>query len=318
MTRPWKGRIAVDIRESAPDWEPFVQPRAPEKEAQFYSMLGQRGLYSRGWLANTVHPPLSGWSGFEHDVWELYRLKEDRSQMRNLAEAHPDTLERLKGLWFYYAGVYKGLPLDDRSFLEMATDPRPLPSKPRNRYIYYPETADVPEPMAVSIRRRSCTIVAGAVIETPEAEGVLFAHGGVTGGYSLYIKERKLHYLCNWLGEKFQTVTSEVEVPTGKHAFTAEFAKTGDDEATMSALGTLTLYINMEPVGRAPIMIQPGFFSLTGEGVCVGRDRASPVSPDDRAPFRFTGGTIDRVVVDVSGEDYVDHGKEVAAGLMRD
>jgi arylsulfatase A-like enzyme len=60
-------------------------PGAPEKELQFYAMLGQRALYSHGWLANTMHPPLSGWGKFEHDVWELYNLKEDRAQMRNLA-----------------------------------------------------------------------------------------------------------------------------------------------------------------------------------------------------------------------------------------
>lgn len=113
-------------------------------------------------------------------------------------------------------------------------------------------------------------------------------------------------------------VTSEVEVPTGRHVFTAEFAKSGDDEATRSAVGTLNLYIVMEPVGRATIMTQPGFFSLTGEGVGVGRDSALPGSHDYAAPFRFTGGTIDRVVVDVSGEDCVDHEKEVAAWLMRD
>ena len=51
-------------------------PFAAEKDAQFYSMLGQRGLYYQGWLANTLHPPISGWGKYEHDVWELYNLKE--------------------------------------------------------------------------------------------------------------------------------------------------------------------------------------------------------------------------------------------------
>jgi arylsulfatase A-like enzyme len=293
-------------------------PGAPEKEVQFYAMLGQRALYSHGWLANTVHPPLSGWGKFEHDVWELYNLKEDRAQMRNLAGTHPDVLDELKGLWYYYAGIYHGIPLDDRSALEIVTAPRPQPSEPRNRYIYYPDSADVPEMVAVNIRRRSYTIAAGATIEKPDAEGVLFAQGGVTGGHSLYIKDKKIHYLYNWLGEKFQKVTSDIETPLGKHVFTAEFVKTGDDNATMSSIGTLTLYVDMKPVGTATIMTQPGYFAAVGDGLCVGRDSASPVSPDYRAPFRFTGGSIERVVVDVSGDHYVDHEKEVAAWLMRD
>jgi arylsulfatase len=281
-------------------------------------MLGQRALFHRGWLANTVHPPISGWSRFEHDVWELYNLTEDRAQVHNVATDHPEILERLKGLWYYYAGVYQSLPLDDRTALEIITSPRPQPSEPRNRYIYYPDTADVPEAVAVNIRRRSYTIVAGVVIDTPEAEGVLFAMGGVAGGHSLYIKGRKLHYLYSWLGEKLQRVTSGIEIAPGKHTFTAEFGKTGDDEATLSAVGTLTLYIDMQQVGQATIMTQPGFFCLVGDGLCVGRDSGSPVSPDYAAPFRFTGGVIEKVIVDVSGEHYEDHEKEVGAWLMRD
>jgi arylsulfatase len=100
--------------------------------------------------------------------------------------------------------------------------------------------------------------------------------------------------------------------------FTAEFKKTGDHKETMSATGTLTLFIDMKPVGKAEIRTQPGYFSLAGDGLCVGRDSGSPVSADYAAPFRFTGGVIDRVVIDVSGDHYIDHEKEVLAWLMRD
>ncbi len=47
-------------------------------------------------------------------------------------------------------------------------------------------------------------------------------------------------------------------------------------------------------------------------------DSGSPVSHDYRPPFTFSGGTIEAVVVDVSGEAFVDHEKEVLAFLMRD
>ena len=51
-------------------------------------------------------------------------------------------------------------------------------------------------------------------------------------------------------------------------------------------------------------------FSLVGDGLCVGRDSGSAVSPEYSAPFAFSGGTIERVVIDVSGEHFVDHEKE--------
>jgi arylsulfatase len=105
----------------------LTDPAAPEKRTQFYSMLGMRAIYHDGWLANTLHPPLSGWANFDKDEWERYGLNEDRSQTRNVAAEHPELLEELKGLWSYYPGVHKGLPLDDRSALEImrALDPNP-------------------------------------------------------------------------------------------------------------------------------------------------------------------------------------------------
>jgi len=30
MPKPWKGKLAADIRDATPDWTPFVQPTAPE------------------------------------------------------------------------------------------------------------------------------------------------------------------------------------------------------------------------------------------------------------------------------------------------
>jgi arylsulfatase A-like enzyme len=36
-------------------------PKAKGRETQFYSMLGMRALYHRGWLATAMHPPISGW-----------------------------------------------------------------------------------------------------------------------------------------------------------------------------------------------------------------------------------------------------------------
>jgi hypothetical protein len=59
---------------------------------------------------------------------------------------------------------------------------------------------------------------------------------------------------------------------------------------------------------------------LAGEGLAVGRDVGDPVMtnyPWER-PYRFSGGTINRVAVDVSGEAYVDLEHEAQALLMRE
>ena len=73
----------------------LTDPAAPAKSTQFYAMLGQRALYEDGWLACTLHPPLSGWGKFELDVWELYHVAEDRSESKDLAAEMPDRCSTL-------------------------------------------------------------------------------------------------------------------------------------------------------------------------------------------------------------------------------
>jgi hypothetical protein len=63
------------------------------------------------------------------------------------------------------------------------------------------------------------------------------------------------------------------------------------------------------------------FFSLTaGEGFAVGRDAGAPVTPDyaGEHPWALKGGTIKKVIADVSGEAYVDLEKEAIAAMKRD
>lgn len=291
---------------------------APGKETQFYTMLGQRSIYHQGWLASAVHPPLSSWGNFEQDEWELFDLENDRSQSKDLAEENAEKLEELKSLWFYYAGIYNGLPLDDRSAIEQVLAERPSGSPDRDQYTYYPNTADVPEQAAVRVSGRSYTISAGIEV-AEDTEGVIFAHGGVSGGHSLYLKDGTLTYTFNWVGTHLQNVVSDRTMKPGKHLVVAEFTATGpnEDPKMPGAKGTLDLYIDDQKVGSEEIVTQPGYFCVVGDGLCVGRDSASPVTPEYRSPFRFTG-QIEKVVVDVSGARYPSHEGDVRAWFSVD
>ena len=197
---------------------------------------------------------------------------------------------------------------------------RPHGAPDRQQYTYYPHVADVPEAAGVAINGRSYTIAAGVEIDSADAQGVLYAHGGVAGGHSLYVKDKKLRYTFNWLGTKLYDIVADTDISPGSHVFTAEFASKGQStDPTMPGFtGTLTLYVDTTNVGEGEIITQPGNFCLVGDGICVGRDSASPVTPEYTAPFAFTGGTIDKVVVDVSGEKFVDHEAQVAAWFSKD
>jgi arylsulfatase len=297
----------------------FDDSKVPSaRQTQYYSMLGSRGLWHQGWKAVTTHPTIAGWGNYEKDTWELYNTVEDRSESHNLAAQYPEKLQELINLWFFEAGKYKGFPLDDRSALEIITTPRPQMTKPRERYVYYPDTAEIPESQAVNIRNRSYSIRAEVEIPDGGAEGVVFAHGSRFGGHAIYMKDGKMHYIYNWLGDIKQQVVSNKAVPIGASTLSAIFTKEVENPPHV-ANGTLAIYINDEKVGEMKMMTQPGKFSIAGEGLNVGRDGGEPVTGDypGEYPWPFTG-TVKRVVVDVSGDLNINHEVEAQMMLMRE
>ena len=299
----------------------FEDPSAPSaRKTQFYSMLGSRAIWHDGWKAVTTHPTISGWSHFNDDIWELYHTDVDRSELHNLAAEQPDKLRELINLWFAEAGANGAFPLDDRTPLEVLNTPRPQLSSPRDRYVYYPDTADVPEQQAVNIHNRSYSIGAQVDIPAPGAAGVLFAHGARFGGHALYVKDNRLHYVYNFVGVVEQQVVATEDVPTGEDLIlSASFDKDGEDPPGV-ATGTLSLYYGDRKVGEGRIKNQPAYFELAGESLCVGRDGGAAGTDDypGERPYRFSGGTSTRVAIDVSGQPYLDLEREAAAMLARE
>jgi arylsulfatase A-like enzyme len=290
------------------------------RRTQFYSMLGSRSIWHDGWKAVTTHIGAMGWGDYANDTWELYHTEDDRSECHDLAEQQPGRLRDLVNLWYIEAGANNALPLDDRGPVEILTTPRPVLTAPRASYLYYPDTAEVPEAQAVNVRNRSYSIGALVDIPQPGAAGVLFAHGSRFGGHALYIKDDRLHYVYNFVGATEQMIVATEDIPTGeKMILSASFDKQGEDPPGI-ANGILSLYYRDRKVGEGRIKTQPGKFSIGGEGLCVGRDSGEAVTEDypGSAPWAFTGGTIRQVRVDVSGKPYVDLEHEAVAMMARE
>ena len=104
--------------------------------------------------------------------------------------------------------------------------------------------------------------------------------GARFGGHALYIKDDRLHYVNNFVGMMEQKVDASEDVPTGENLIlSASFEKDGEDPPGV-ATGILSLYHGDKKVGEGRIKTQPGFFSLAGEGLCVGRDSGEAVTDD--------------------------------------
>ena len=173
-------------------------------------------LYHDGWKAVVFRtPPFIAYDGsdttlpFDEDVWELYHVAEDFSEVDDLAAAHPEKLAELKELWWREAersrccrsttspGVF-GDPRYRRDRYEFRR-----PGRPAGR-------GDRPQPQEPVLchRRR-----AGAPAR-PGATGVIVAHGGHAGGYALFVEDDRLHFTYNYVATEITTVTAEVTLPS--------------------------------------------------------------------------------------------------------
>ena len=119
----------------------------------------------------------------------------------------------------------------------------------------------MPESVAPNIRNRSYTIAVEVEIDTAEAGGVLFAQGARFGGHALYVKDGKLKYVYNFVGER------PVGRPRGhpdraRHLLGLLRAREDDD----AGRGDVDTPHRRQGVGEGRIKTQPGKFFLAGEG----------------------------------------------------
>jgi arylsulfatase len=204
-----------------------AKPDTPtQKHVQYFAMLGSRALWKDGWKAVALHAPLTGKGNFDKDEWEPYNTEVDRAESNNLAKKNPEKLKELISEWNKEAAKNLVLPLDDCTAIEQLGIERPSSEPARDQYIYYPGTASVPEGVAVNVRGRSYKIIADVDIKDVSANGVLFAHGSRFGGHTLFIKNKKLNYVYNFLGiAPEQKFTSNIDITPSKHVFGMEFIR---------------------------------------------------------------------------------------------
>jgi arylsulfatase A-like enzyme len=315
MPKVYKGAKQHPLAGVSMSYSFDAKPNTPtKKKRQYYAMLGSRGIWENGWRAAALHAPLTGKGNFDKDPWELYHVDKDRSESKDLAKKYPEKLKALIKAWFAEAKKNLVLPLDDRTALEVLTVERPSEEAPRERYLYYPGTAPVPEGVAVNTRGRSYKILADVEMTGPDCSGVLFAHGSRFGGHSLFIKDKKLYYVYNFLGIKPEQQFVSPELKPGKYTLGMEFIREKAGQHHES-LGKTKLYVNDKVVAEGPMKTQPGKFTLSGDGLCIGRDSGDAVSQEYKSPGEFKGGTILFVGVTVEKAQYLDLEK-LAAGAF--
>jgi hypothetical protein len=147
---------------------------------------------------------------------------------------------------------------------------------------------------------------------------LLLSHGASDGGYAFYVKNKKLHYVLNYLSKALYHIESQKDVPQGRHKLRYSFEVTGKPEpaAGKGAPGIGKLYFDDELVGQGEIPVTiPITMGLSGK-FSVGESPSSPVTPDYKGQFKFTG-KLYSVTVDVSGEHIEDAEAKIRTVMAR-
>ncbi|MBV6508596.1 MAG: hypothetical protein JJLCMIEE_01661 [Acidimicrobiales bacterium] len=288
---------------------------------QYFEMMGHRSIFDDGWKAVCPWPAPSMteaeemgrpflFTAITADIideldasgWELYHVSEDRAECHNVADQHPEKLEQMIRRWWTEAGRYDALPVASIDVGRFIAD-RPSYQGSRDRFVYLPGASPIPYFETPRFFNRTYAITADVAVPDATTEGVLLAHGSRHGGHALYVKDRRLHYVYNFLGFEVFKISSVEPIPVGRVQLRMEFEPTGflDLSKGTGTPGCVRLLCDKRLVGVGDLeRTVPAFFGTST--LACGYDANGSVSPGDyEAPFRFTG-EIDQVTLDLSGE----------------
>jgi arylsulfatase len=275
----------------------FDDPAAADRRTtQYFEMFGNRAIYHDGWVAATRHsipwlmartlPP------FDQDTWELYHVAEDFSQADDLAAENPQKLKELQDVFTREAVRNHVYPLDDRRSerFDARIAGRPDLIGTRAALTLHEGMTGITENAFINIKGRSSAITAEIEVPKGGANGVIICQAGRFGGWSLYMKNGRVHHVYNFGGLQRFTVAAPTALAPGRHTVLYEFAYDGGRPGSG---GTSRLSVDGKPVGETRVEHTMPFIYSADEGVDVGMDNETPVTEDYRqGANRFTGRIV--------------------------
>jgi len=280
----------------------FDSTSAPStRHTQYYEMLGNRGIYHDGWLANTT-PRNMPWnitqmrpgSDITTYQWELYNLTTDFSQAHNLAAREPGRLKQMQTLFDVEARRNNVYPIQDSGARFRAVQMARAAATPlKTHYVYWGAGVRLSYAVSPPIFAMPFSIDADIEIPVAGANGVILAAGSLFGGWSFYLKDGKpvAYAAATQLPGQQARVASERPLAVGSNNLRFEFETEGKG-------GVMTILLNGEQVARGEIAHPPATMAGIGETLDIGRDSNVPVSDEYQNEGIFTG-EIRKVQIDL-------------------
>src|SRR5205814_519082 len=200
-------------------------------------------------------------------------------EANDLASKNPSKLKELQDLFMKEAARNHVLPIDDRRAerFDAAIAGRPDLMGNRTSLTVYPGMIGISENAFINTKNRSYTITVPVELKDANTNGVIIAQAGAFGGWTLYMKDGKIHHEYNFFGIERTNIAGTAAIPAGKHEIRYEFIV---DAPKPGSGGKCALMVDGQQVtdGRIP-KTQPFAFSAD-EGVDVGLDGETAVSND--------------------------------------
>ena len=274
----------------------FGDPKAPgTRKKQFFDIMASRGIYHDGWFASAIGPrePWVGgmpkgvkeWSPLT-DKWELYNIDEDWSQANDLASANPQKIEEMKALFIVEATRNKNLPIGGGLWSTAMFHPEDAPASSLTEWTFDGTMTRMPESAAPKLGKVN-SIVTMDLDVPANAQGVLYALAGFSGGVTCYVKESILCYEFNLFEIQRTKIRAKDKLPTGKVRVEVESKLTAKIGGPMD----VKLKVNGSVVARGQVPAAMSLHFTSNATFDIGSDLDSPVSLDyfDQAPFAFNG-----------------------------
>ena len=281
----------------------FEHPKTPSThKTQYFEILGNRGIYSNGWFAGTIHR--APWEqkprrGLLDDIWELYDTRTDFSLVNDMAKSNPAKLKQMQDIFMKEAVKYRVLPIDDRVLerLNPASAGRPDLMGDRTSLTLSEGMVGMSENVFINIKNRSHSITADVDIPAGGANGVILAQGGRFGGWSVYLKDGKPSYCYNYLGLQETKISAPQALAAGKATIRVNFDYDGSG---VGKGGLATILVNGQQVATGRIERTQGMIFSADETAGVGVDDATPVTTDYKERDNAFTGKILKVTVHVN------------------
>ncbi|UXP31782.1 arylsulfatase [Reichenbachiella agarivorans] len=265
-----------------------------QRKTQFFDIMGSRGIYQDGWFACTFGPrtpwlpgapDIAKWDPRE-DQWELYNLEEDWTQANDLAKKMPKKLADMKELFIIESTKNKNLPIGGG--LWVLANPQEKPAPPYKEWTFRGNITRMPEFSSPSLGNTN-NILTMDLNLAENANGVLYALGGFSGGLTCYMKDGYINYEYNLFEIERTKLKSKDKLNGGKAKI--EVKSSYQWTAKRALEGKIQILVNGKEVLSGTIPRCAPLIFTANDCLDFGSDLGSPVSQEyfEEKPYPLEG-----------------------------